>query len=195
MPALADATSIAIERWRNNPSLACRELLHLPLSHDLDDQYILSAPQRIVLNKIWTSRSSITVACRGFGKTRMAATDAILEGMLYPGRRIGCLSASFRQAKQIFDEINRIYDQSPILQQCTTRRPIISNDSCRLEFKPAFGRDYSVIIALPLADGTKIRGARFHSILLDEAPHVPEDVFQTVIRPDGCNCTGPYALR
>lgn len=180
---LTEETSTIIDIWRSSPSIACNDLLHLPLSPSQDDNYILIPPQRIVADRIWRAKSSIVVACRGFGKTRMAATLAILQAWLYPGRRIGCLSASFRQAKQIFDEIDKIWSRSPLLQQSTIRNPIISNDACRLQFKAVAGYDPSVIIALPLADGSKIRGARFHSIYCDEAVHIPEDVFNLVIRP------------
>jgi hypothetical protein len=180
---LNDATKEMVELWRQNPSIACNDLLHHPLSDDPDERYELIAPQRIIANRVWYAKSAIVIACRGFGKTRMAATLAILQAWLYPGRRIGCLSASFRQAKQIFDEIIRIWERSPLLQQSTTRRPIISNDMCRLDFRPIPGRDGSTIRALPLADGSKIRGQRFHTIFVDEAVHVPEDVFNLVIRP------------
>lgn len=180
---LEQKTKDIIEAWRTYPSLATSDLLHLPLSDDPDDKYLLNAPQRIVTNRVWRARSSIVVACRGFGKTRIAATLSILKAWLYPGRRIGCLSASYRQAKQIFEEIDKIWHRSPLLQQSTLRRPIMSNDACKLDFKAVSGHDHSTIRALPLADGAKIRGSRFHTIFVDECVHVPEDVFNLVIRP------------
>jgi len=188
---LESASTAAVERWRSNPSIAANELLHLPLSDDPDEQYELSASQRVVANRIWNARSSITVACRGFGKTRLAATLAILKAWMIPGRRVGCLSASFRQSKQIFEEIERIWHQSPLLQQSTTRPPVIGNDSCKLDFKNLPGQDRSTIRALPLADGSKIRGQRFHTIFCDETPHIPADVFSTVIRPMGATSLNP----
>jgi hypothetical protein len=169
--------------WRKYPAIAAQDLLHNPVSDKEDERFELIPIQRVVANRVWKARSSIIVACRGWGKTRMAATLAILQAWLYPGRRVGCLSASFRQSKQIFEEIGKIWDRSPLLQQCTTRHPVISNDTCRLDFKPVPGYDPSTIRALPLADGSKIRGARFHMIIVDECVHVPEDVFQMVIRP------------
>lgn len=172
-----------VEMWRTYPAVAAQDLLHNPTSDNPDDRFELIPIQRVVTNRAWKARSSIIVACRGFGKTRMAATIAILQAWLYPGRRVGCLSASFRQSKQIFEEISKIWERSPLLKQCTTRHPVISNDACRLDFNPVPGYDPSTIRALPLADGSKIRGARFHMILVDECVHVPEDVFQMVIRP------------
>jgi hypothetical protein len=172
-----------VEMWRKYPAIAAQDLLHNPLADNQDERFELIPIQRVVANRVWKARSSIVVACRGWGKTRIAATLAILQAWLYPGRRVGCLSASFRQSKQIFEEISKIWERSPLLQQCTTRHPVISNDACRLDFHSVPGYDPSTIRALPLADGSKIRGARFHLIIVDEAVHVPEDVFQMVIRP------------
>ena len=185
-----------VDFWRNNPSIACNDLLHNPFGKDESEQFQLIAPQRLILSKVWRARNSIIIACRGFGKTRIAATIAILQAWFYPGRRIGCLSASFRQAKQIFEEIGKIWDRSPLLKQCTTRHPVISNDTCRLDFHAIPGFDPSTIRALPLADGSKIRGARFHSVIVDEAPFVPESVFQLVIRPMAATHQDPvHAMR
>jgi hypothetical protein len=183
MNLLNEAATQEIALWRQYPGYAAAKLLHNSLSPRADERYVMIPVQRVVANKLWHSRSGACVACRGFGKTRLAATLAILRAWLWPGRRVGCLSASFRQSKQIFEEIEKIYHRSPLLQQCTTRHPIISNDACKLDFKPVPGHDPSTIRALPLADGSKIRGARFHTIFVDEAVHVPEDVFNMVIRP------------
>jgi len=181
---LNDVSKREVVLWRNYPGYAATRLLHNPLGReDKDETYTMVPIQRVVANKTWNARSAVVVACRGWGKTRLAATLSILKAWLWPGRRVGCLSASFRQAKQIFEEIDKIWTRSPLLQQCTTRNPSMSNDMCRLDFKPVPGREPSTIRALPLADGAKIRGQRFHTIFVDEAVHVPEDVFNTVIRP------------
>lgn len=181
---LNDVSKKEVELWRKYPGYAATRLLHNPLGReDKDETYTMVPIQRVVANKVWNARSAVVVACRGWGKTRMAATLAILKAWLIPGRRVGCLSASFRQAKQIFEEIDKIWQRSPLLQQCTSRSPSMSNDMCRLDFKPLPGREPSTIRALPLADGAKIRGQRFHTIIVDECVHVPEDVFNTVIRP------------
>jgi len=180
---LNDATRSEVEMWRKFPGYAANRLLYLPTSENRFAQYNMIPVQRVVANKVWRGTSGIVVACRGWGKTRMAAVLAILKAWLWPGRRVGCLSASFRQSKQIFEEIEKIWAGSPLLQQSTTRHPIMSNDACKLDFKSIPGSDPSTIRALPLADGTKIRGQRFHTIIVDECVHVPEDVFNMVIRP------------
>jgi hypothetical protein len=180
---LTESTREEVELWRNYPGYAANRLLHIPNAENQFAQYTMLPIQRVVVNRAWNASSVIIVACRGFGKTRIAATIGIEKGWLWPGRRIGCLSASFRQSKQIFEEIQKIWARSPLLQQSTERQPILSNDACKLDFKPVPGFDPSTIRALPLADGTKIRGQRFHTIIVDECVHVPEDVFNMVIRP------------
>lgn len=61
-------------------------------------------------------------------------------------------------------------------------------NSCGFEFKK--GTDQwtltcgrSEAIALPLADGSKIRGFRFKKLLLDEFLNIPKNIFQEVILP------------
>jgi hypothetical protein len=185
------ASKDLVDAWRRYPALAARDLLYNPISETETDWFSLSPIQRVVINRIWRARNSINVACRGFGKTFGAATLATLTALLYPGRRVGCMSASFRQSKQIFEEITQIWSRSPLLQACTERAPIISNDSCRLVFKAVSGHNPSVIIGLPLADGARIRGNRMHTLILDEANIIPEDTFQTVLRPFGASALEP----
>ena len=180
-----------VEAWKNNPSLAARDLLYKPLSDNPDERCDIIPIQRMVMNRIWSSRNAITVACRGFGKTYLIAVLALLVGMLNPGRRIGTLSASFRQSKLVFEEIRSIWESSPILQACTERMPVLANDSCRLEFKPVAGHKRSTIVALPLASGDKIRGSRFHVVCGDELCQIPETVYNTVIRPFGSTSQEP----
>jgi len=172
-----------IEIWKRYPSLAAKDLLYNPLSSNPDENFSLSPIQRVVTNRIWHARNSITVACRGFGKTFDAATMGILSALLNPGRRVGCMSASFRQAKQIFEEVSNIWNRSPLLQACTDRAPVIANDACTLVFKAVPGHNPSKMIGLPLADGQKVRGARMHTLMLDEVCVIPENTFQTVLRP------------
>jgi hypothetical protein len=40
----------------------------------------------------------------------------------------------------------------------------------------------SIIVALPLGDGTKIRGQRANIIIADEFASIPKDIFETVVR-------------
>jgi hypothetical protein len=50
-----------------------------------------------------------------------------------------------------------------------------------------------MIEAVPLGDGSKIRGARYYAILADEFAQIPEDIFNTVILPMGATVADPMA--
>lgn len=114
--------------------------------------------------------------------TYMDAVFAILRAMLYPGEKVGITAPSFRQSKFIFDEICKIYDISPILRDCCTKKPTKVIDLCYLDFKSTGNRPGSVIHCLPLGSGNTIRGARYFTLIVDEAAQVPVDILNVVLR-------------
>jgi len=123
---------------------------------------------------------------RGAGKTMMLAIYSVYHAMMHPHTRIILVSASFRQAKLIFNEIKRIYDKAPILQAISDYEPRMGNDSCR------YGVMGSTITALPLGNGDKIRGERGHVILADEFDSIDPEIFDTVIRGFGATQSDPW---
>lgn len=167
--------------YREYPEIAASDLLGV----DLNDI------QKVVLRAMWFKSYVMSVMCRGSGKTFLNAVFACLKAMLYPGYRIGLLAPTFRQAKFMFDECDKLYHRSPILQTACERKPTAASDNCYIRFKAVGGRNPSMIQAIPLGDGTKIRGSRFYTILCDEFPHIPEDIFNMVIRPMAATVNDP----
>ena len=115
---------------------------------------------------------------RGMSKSFTTAIFAALDAMLNQGVEIGILSKSFRQAKMIFKKIEDIAakPEAALFAQCITKKSK-SNDEWLLEI----GR--SRISALPLGDGEKLRGFRFHRIIIDEFLLMPERIYNEVIVP------------
>ena len=163
-----------IEFYRENPCIAAYDLLGVDL-----------APvQRIVFEAMWFKAYVIIVATRGLGKTFLSGVMAALSCLLYPGYRVGLVSASYRQSKMIFGEVEKLYSQSPILREATVKRPIRGTDTCYLKFRSVAGRHGSFIEALPIgSDGSKIRGSRFYCLLIDEFAQVPKKIIETVLAP------------
>ena len=163
-----------IEFYRNNPCIAAYELLGVDL-----------APvQRIVFEAMWFKPYILSIATRGFGKTFLSGTLSALLALLYPGYRVGLIGPSFRQAKMVFAEIEKLYTNSPILKAATEKRPIRGSDTCYLKFKSSSGYNGAFIEALPLgADGAKIRGSRFYCVIIDEFAQVPSKIIETVLAP------------
>jgi hypothetical protein len=123
---------------------------------------------------------------RGGGKTFMLAVYAVYHAIMHPGSRIVLVSASFRQSKLIFSEIQRIYDRSPLLRQISEDKPRISTDNCHYELVS------SSIKALPLGTGDKIRGERGHVILADEFNSIPIEIFDIVVRGFAATESDPW---
>ena len=169
--------------YRANPSIAAYDLLGVDLY----------GVQRVLLEAMWFRNFIIIIATRGAGKTYLQAVFAALTAMLYPGHRIGFVSASFRQAKFMFQELERLYDRCPILREACAKEPVHGSDSFYLSFKNPAGyqKPGSHIEAVPLGKGDKIRGARFHTICADEMGSIPSDIFKMVIKPMAATTADP----
>ena len=170
-----------VQYYRHNPVIAAHDLLRV----DLD------VPQQFVLESMWFKTYVLVTAGRGTGKTFLNAVMACLSALLYPGQRVGLLAPSFRQAKLLFAEVDKRWQQAPLLQEAVIGRPTRASDRCYLNFRQSGFGASSVIEAVPLGDGTKIRGARYYLILADEFAQIPETIFNTVILPMGATVAEP----
>jgi intein/homing endonuclease len=115
---------------------------------------------------------------RGMSKSYTTGIFAILDAILNQGIEIGIMSRSFRQSKMIFKKIEDIAakPEAYLLKQCITHVSK-NNDEWLMEI----GK--SRIRALPLGDGEKLRGFRFHRIIIDEFLLMPERIYNEVIVP------------
>ncbi len=175
-----DAAAEVMEYYRKHPTIAAYDLLLL------EDG--LPWHQRLALKIAWKCPNTIMVWSRGAGKTWFDAMYAILRAMLYPNEKIGIFGPSFRQSKFVWAEIEKLYKHSVIVQECCIKRPMMPPDKCYLSFKNG-----SVIEALPLGDGSTIRGARYFDLIVDEATQIPEEIFDVVIRGMTATSKDPMA--
>lgn len=181
-------SSSIVDYWRKNPVVAANQLLIR------DGEPVELAPiQEIVLSEWWNCKFSLNTASRGMGKTYLGAVYSALQGMLYPGNKIGNFAPAFRQAKLLFNEFIKLHNESPMLQEAVDKDPTIQNDQCICVFKsPGKGREGSIFKSLPIGtDGSKIRGERVRRVLLDEFPHIPESVYRSVIQPMASTAQNP----
>lgn len=167
--------------YRQNPCIAAYDLLRVDF-----------APmQRLVFEDMWFKNYVIAVCGRGVGKTFMLGTLSALSCMLYPGYRVGLIAPVFRQSKMIFSEVEKLYSKAPLLREACEKRPTRGSDTCYLKFKAIGGYNPSFIEALPLGDGSKIRGSRFYLIVVDELAQVPDQTLDMVVRPMGATTLEP----
>lgn len=170
-----------IQFYRQNPCIAAYDLLRVDFAE----------VQRVVFEDMWFKNYVITVASRGYGKTFMLGTLAALSCMLYPGYRVGLIGPVFRQSKMIFSEVEKLYSKAPILREASEKKPTNATDRSYLKFKPVGGYNPSYLEALPLGDGSKIRGSRFYLILADELAQIPDTTLDMVVRPMGATTLEP----
>ena len=170
---VTDEQMEAVEILRNDPIVAAHELLERKMR-----PLTLTLYQRWSLRQMWEKQFSYLVWSRGCGKTTMLAIYLILRALLFSGQRCVIVSASYRQAILVMREVERFWQESPHLQASVTGDPTFGTTEAILNFNNG-----SYIKALPLGDGTKIRGERASTLVVDEYAQVPRDILDTVVRP------------
>ena len=134
--------------------------------------------QAMAIKGMMVSDYSMFVFSRGMSKTFSTAIYVLLECLLNPSSNIGVIAGTFRQSKQIFQKMEDIISkpEASLIRECG--------------FKIQKGTDQWTMtlgkakaIALPLANGDRLRGFRFNRIVLDEFLTIPEKIFNEVIIP------------
>lgn len=143
--------------------------------HVLNIQILPS--QAVILHEMWTRRFPMLIASRGFGKSFMLSLYAILRALILPKRKVVIVGAAFRQSKVLFEYMETIWNNAPMLRSmCSeTSGPRREMDRCVLRIND------SRVTCLPLGDGQKIRGQRANDIISDEFASIPRDIFETVV--------------
>jgi len=134
--------------------------------------------QHMAIKAMFESDYFLGIWSRGMSKSWTTGIFAFMDAIINQGVEIGILSKSFRQAKMIFKKIEDIASkpEAAFLSQCITKTSK-ANDEWVMQIGD------SNIRALPLGDGSKLRGFRFHRIIIDEMLLMPERVYNEVIVP------------
>lgn len=143
--------------------------------HILNVQLLPS--QALMLQEMWDRKFPMLIASRGFGKSYMLSLYAIMRALLLPKRKVVIVGAAFRQSKVLFEYMETIWRNAPILRDiCSSNSgPRRDVDRCVLRLNE------STVTCLPLGDGQKIRGQRANDIISDEFASIPRDIFETVV--------------
>ena len=163
-----DAKLLLYKFFRNNTTFAT----------DLIAGVKLFPFQHMAIKSMFQTDYFLGVWSRGMSKSWTTGVFAFMDAILNQGVQIGILSKSFRQAKMIFKKIEDIANKpdAAFLSQCITKTSK-TNDQWTLQIGD------SQIHALPLGDGEKLRGFRFHRIIIDEFLLMPERIYNEVIIP------------
>ena len=134
--------------------------------------------QCVILQEFWHRPFPMYIASRGWGKSFLMALYAILKCTFTPGTKIVIVGAAFRQSKIIFEYMETIWRNSPILRSIFSGNedgPRRDVDRCTIRLGDSW------TIAVPMGDGSKIRGLRAHIIIADEFASISPDIYETVV--------------
>lgn len=133
--------------------------------------------QLVLLQELWGRKFPMLIGSRGLGKSFMLAVYCFLRCLLLPGRKIVVAGASFRQSKLIFQYMEVIWKNAPLL------RDICDRDSGPRKEADMyyFHINDSVCYFIPIGTGEKIRGLRANDIITDEFNSIAIEILETVI--------------
>lgn len=137
----------------------------------------LSPYQEVTLRGMLNRNFSMCVWGRGCGKTFVASVFCILQCIFEPGTKILVAGPTFRTARFIFNNIEKI---------CESRGAELLLQAFGSKSKRNDQYEWSInggsIVAIPL-NGEKIRGFRANVLVLDEYLLLSEDIIKTVLMP------------
>ena len=133
--------------------------------------------QSLMLKEMWSRKFPMLVASRGFGKSFILYLYAMMLALLMPGRKIIVVCAAFRQSKVLFEYMDHIWRNAPILRDIVGNNsgPRRDVDMCRMILGD------STVTCLPLGDGSKIRGQRANDLIAVEFASIHRSIFENVV--------------
>jgi hypothetical protein len=134
--------------------------------------------QIAILEEFWIRPFPMFVASRGFGKSFLMALYCVLKCILVPGTKIVVVGSAFRQSKILFEYMETMWRNSAILRSIFSGNndgPRRDVDRCTMRFGDSW------TIAIPMGDGSKIRGLRAHIIIADEFASISPEIYETVV--------------
>lgn len=145
--------------------------------------------QQAILEEMWNRRFPMLIGSRGLSKTFMLALYCWLRLILMPGRRIIVTGAGFRQSKLIYEYMESIYNNSPVLKSALDGgiKQIFQRGTDAWTIR--VGNGYARF--LPVGDGQKIRGQRANDIITDEFASLDPEIFEHVISPFAAVSSSP----
>jgi len=168
----------------DNPMLEMLDFMSKPENFYFTCKWLLNIHlmpfQVTILQELWNRKFPMLIATRGGGKTWILSLYAMLKAIFHQGCKVVVVGAAFRQSKLLFEYMEQFWRGAPILRNMVGdgkhQGPKRDVDRCN------FYIGDSEIIAIPLGDGTKIRGLRANYTIADEFASIPLEIFEVVIK-------------
>jgi hypothetical protein len=127
----------------------------------------LSAPER---------NTHVLVTGRRWGKSEVAAMQALYYATFRPKTRQGIVSVTLDQARLSFDVALQMVQQQPLLAALVER--VRETPFPLLRFK----HGSEITVRTTAREGIYLRGHKFHRIIVDEADYLSEKLIDEVVR-------------
>jgi hypothetical protein len=171
-----EAAKKRISFWRKYPFHMCKHYLGITLKPF----------QCVLLYQMMNNVTFCFIAARGLGKTWLTAVYCICRCILYPGTKIVIASGVRSQAFEVFDKINDLYRDSPML-----REEILFKTESKIDPLIEF-KNGSTIVTVTANDNS--RGKRCNLLVLDEFRMIDKDIVDAVLRKFKANSRSPKYL-
>jgi hypothetical protein len=133
--------------------------------------------QCVILTEIWQRKFPMLVATRGGSKTFLLALYGLMRGLLMPNRKVLVAGAAFRQSKFVYDYMETIWKNAPILRDLCDNE----SDGFKSPDKCHFNINGSTITCIPIGTGEKVRGFRCQDLIAEEFASHNREIFETVL--------------
>jgi hypothetical protein len=181
------------KEYADNPYLDLINVMRNPKNFYYTCKYLLNIElhpfQVVILQELWKRKRPMFIGSRGGSKSFLLSVYCLLRAFFNQGYKIVLVGGAFRQSKLLFDYMEGIWSNSPILRNIVgeSQREGPKRDIDRCTF--FIGR--SQAIAIPIGTGQKIRGLRANVTVTDEFSSVPRDIYETVIEGFGAVSATP----
>lgn len=140
--------------------------------------------QELVIKGWMANDFNMAVWGRGLSKTYSVAIFALLWAMFNPNNRIIVISFSFRASRNILDQCAKFLKEkgAGLFASSFPNNKDWGLTRATDEWIWSVPNG-STIKCLPLGDGTKIRGQRADTLIVDEFAFLPESVVGTILQP------------
>ena len=138
--------------------------------------------QLAILHELWYRPFPMLIGTRGMGKSFLLGLYAILRSLLCQGVKIVIVGAAFRQSKVVFEYMEEIWNNAPVLRDICSESS--KNGPKRDVDRWVFRIGDSTCTALPLGTGTKIRGQRANITIAEEVASImanSREIFENVV--------------
>lgn len=148
-----------------DPVIGAEKLLGIKLAYH----------QKDMIRRIAKYKHPLIACSRRVGKTFCSALYLTLRALLFKDTKVGIVSPTFRQSKNVFEEIINLYRGNDILKIETRDRPKRGSSAWSLEFLNG-----SKIEATPFSNN--LRGKSYTHIFIDEYSYGKNNINEMVSR-------------